>query len=307
MSANLILQSRNDFFVVESSKLRVYLKSSFPRLSDAVLEDLVQDCYLETRQKVQQDGFVPNSHLPDGTPNWRVWFRFLLPKRALDHLRRAELVLFDSLVVDEQATEAVGEPPDEPLLELERRRRQGTIFSDILREFCQICETSGRLTMKEAYERKLRGESTLEIAAALNIPETNRNLLDRMLSDARDWILTRTRAKDVHQSVYETLWRRKPETGKAKRARISRRDEQLLADIRPASKPIDMPLLSTFEDVLRWVIDNTDALCPSRHRLQQSLRDPGADGFRDVRYHVQGYGCQICLAVCRKGKPAESG
>ena len=57
-----------------------------------------------------------------------------------------------------------------------------------------------------------------------------------------------------------------------------------------------MPALRSFDDVVRWVIDELGAMCPSPERLHAYRRTPDAPAFRDVRYHVEEAGCRLCRA-----------
>ena len=62
--------------------------------------------------------------------------------------------------------------------------------------------------------------------------------------------------------------------------------------------PHDMPMpeLRTFGDVVRWVIDELGAMCPSPERLQAYRLNPDAPEFSDIRYHVQEATCRHCRA-----------
>lgn len=56
------------------------------------------------------------------------------------------------------------------------------------------------------------------------------------------------------------------------------------------------PQLNSFGDVVRWVIDELGALCPSAARLAAYRVNPHAPEHHDVRYHVEEAGCRICRA-----------
>ena len=56
------------------------------------------------------------------------------------------------------------------------------------------------------------------------------------------------------------------------------------------------PELHSFTDVVRWVIEELGALCPSPERLSAYAQDPTAAEYRDVRYHVEEARCAICRA-----------
>lgn len=62
------------------------------------------------------------------------------------------------------------------------------------------------------------------------------------------------------------------------------------------SGPPDIPQLKTLSDVVLWVIQETDAMCPSPERLAAYWANPADPSLRDVRYHVEEAGCRICGA-----------
>lgn len=60
--------------------------------------------------------------------------------------------------------------------------------------------------------------------------------------------------------------------------------------------PEPRPQLDSFAEVVRWVIEELGALCPSAERLAAYQADPQAAEYHDVRYHVEEAGCPICRA-----------
>ena len=64
----------------------------------------------------------------------------------------------------------------------------------------------------------------------------------------------------------------------------------------PVPDKTPMPDLPSFGDVVRWVIDELGAMCPSLERLQAYRRMPEAPALRDVRYHVEEASCRLCRA-----------
>lgn len=60
------------------------------------------------------------------------------------------------------------------------------------------------------------------------------------------------------------------------------------------SKESNMPKLESLGDVVRWVIEEVGAFCPSPERLAKYRSNPNADDLRDVRYHVEEAGCKLC-------------
>jgi hypothetical protein len=63
--------------------------------------------------------------------------------------------------------------------------------------------------------------------------------------------------------------------------------------------------LGTFAEVVRWVIHELGALCPSPERLEAYRVCPQGAELHDVRYHVEEAGCPICRAELetRAGPP----
>jgi hypothetical protein len=71
---------------------------------------------------------------------------------------------------------------------------------------------------------------------------------------------------------------------------------------------IQWPAPETLGEVVRWVIEETDALCPSPERLasyaafvrsgrhQLASRPRMADPLCDIRYHVEEAHCRLCRA-----------
>jgi hypothetical protein len=57
-----------------------------------------------------------------------------------------------------------------------------------------------------------------------------------------------------------------------------------------------LPELHSFADVIHWVIDELDAMCPSPERLAAYAAHPHDPQFSDVRFHVEEAGCRLCQA-----------
>lgn len=57
-----------------------------------------------------------------------------------------------------------------------------------------------------------------------------------------------------------------------------------------------LPEFDSFAAVVRWVIEELGALCPSAERLAAYRADPHQTEFHDVRYHVEEAGCPLCRA-----------
>ncbi|MCL6508920.1 MAG: hypothetical protein K6T59_18080, partial [Bryobacteraceae bacterium] len=151
------------------------------------------------------------------------------------------------------------------------------LLSDVLREFTAWCESSQRRggpLMKELYERRVRGQEMAQIVQAMGLM---RNSADQMLKRARDWVLERIRQRDVDQTVFQTILR-----GHAHKCAVSVPIGGVRAEF------------NSFEDVLRFVVDEMGALCPDPLRVQKYAQNPNNEGFCDVRYHVEEAGCRHC-------------
>lgn len=56
------------------------------------------------------------------------------------------------------------------------------------------------------------------------------------------------------------------------------------------------PPMNSFGDVVRWVVEELGAFCPSPERLAGYWLNPDAPQYQDIRYHVEEAGCPICRA-----------
>ena len=57
-----------------------------------------------------------------------------------------------------------------------------------------------------------------------------------------------------------------------------------------------LPPLRTFDDVLRFVIEEMGAMCPSLSRLTDYVANRHVKDFSDVHYHVEEADCRLCQA-----------
>jgi RNA polymerase sigma factor (sigma-70 family) len=199
-------------FSAHRPALRGWLVRAFDRLRDEA-DDILQDALAETLRRVRDEAFSPQA-------GWIGYLRVVARHRAIDRLRSWERRLFQHLGTDDRGSTAgpsressdVVDPrpgPSEQLDEAERRGRQGLLLSEVLEEFCRWCEACPeRLSIKEAYERSLRGEQPAAIAAGLGISPGE---VYTQLNRARQWVLERIRQADVDRSVFLTVHRRKGE------------------------------------------------------------------------------------------------
>lgn len=315
--------------------LCAYIAHSFPRLRDWA-EDLVQAVLqevLEGARRASPGGvafliraFEHEAALwrSQGVGEEQCWLRYLRRRvkwRAIDWLRQAE---HRALVV---LGNEDGSDTDQPQADLSdsrqlspsayheeagRRREQVLLLSDVLREFTDWCEEPGRrggATMKELYERRVRGQGPSQIAAAMGL---TRNTMDQTLKRAREWIMERIRRLDVDQSVFRTIFRGRadrqhevsvpimlsgPRTDAGKGSFGPPFQQEGADGLRQPPRqgaPVIRAIFCTFEDVLRFVVDEMGALCPSESRLEAYRRRPRSEELRDVRYHVEEGGCRLC-------------
>jgi len=272
-------------------RLRAYVARRFPRLADRA-DDLIQTALMELLEKEKHNPagrlFADRSG-GSALEDDELWRRRLMQRivgRALDALRRVEHVALSALAQDEEGagdalsprSDAAAVDPAVYAEEAERREEQVALLSDILREFVAWCEAPSRkggTRMKELYERRVRGQEPGQIAAAMGM---SRNAVDQTLKRAREWILDRIRQKDAHQSIFRTLLRGCP----------------------PRPIDVSVPLVGvravfhSFEDVLRFVVDDIGALCPSAERMENYWHNPSEEECADIRYHVQECRCRHC-------------
>ncbi len=296
-----VTEARNHFeslFAIERNltRLQAYLRKAFPNLKERV-QDVVQEVLCEVL------GVLRSSTEPAGhsfekiqtllnrmdyyrrqglswEETWMRYMRRLLRWRAIDLLRAREFSCFESLTSqtpeDSSATqlEPQAEIADPSIIlgEEERRQRQVRLLSDIFREFVSWCESTAQGALKkEVYERRLRDQKPDMIARVLGL---ERNHVDQLIKRARDWIRERIERRDVHRSVFLTLHRQ-------------------------ARNSLSLPETTrfpNFAEVLRFVINEMGALCPSEARLWQYRANPSHPGYHDVHYHVREAACRLCNA-----------
>ncbi len=280
-------------------KLKSFLEQGYPTLKrENLVDDVVQTVFSELLEALKGGMRVEGS--------LSSWLKQRAKWRATDLLRQRELLLFQELAGGEDAEEAstpldpTGRepPPDRGVLESERRTRQGLALSQILSEFASECERlpAGYLR-KTIYERALRGESPQAIAESLRL---KRNTVDQHLKRARDWIVARIKQKDVNRSVFRTFFAGSSTSPPPSPAIPSGGPQLGQASKAVGASPPTGRSGWTFEAVVRWVIEEMGALCPSSERLAAYLANPQSPEFIDVQYHVRQAGCCICNAEIGK-------
>ncbi|RMG40350.1 MAG: sigma-70 family RNA polymerase sigma factor [Planctomycetota bacterium] len=262
-------------------RLHRFIVVRFPRLA-GMADDLIQDALIETLQ---------SGSSPKDSSDPKKWFSHLcqlIRWRALDRLRRIERQALVSLSQagghdgssGHQSRDAALEDdavaPSERLGEAERRQRQVLLLSDVLREFTQWCESrSSGFRMKEIYERRLRGQAPGTILEQMQL---SRAAFDQSLKRARNWIFERVKQQDVHHSVFQTILR-------------GQRHEPLEVRVPVGAAEARF---SSFEEVVRFVVEEMGALCPNPERLAAYRETAHASNLSDVRYHVEAAECRIC-------------
>lgn len=298
------VEQLQDFATQGKGPVLAYLVQAFPRLAEEA-EDIFQAAFLEALEKVRQEGFAPSE-------GWLAWFRWTCRNRALDRLRAGEREMFQRLFHQtSQGEEATSPVPDHApgpstiVVEGERRARQGILLSQVLSDFCRWCEARpDGFRMKTIYERRLRSESAEEIARALGV---SRNVVDVTVKRARTWIYERICRADVDRSVFATMHAGRGDAPRqappqphppSRRNRPGEvRPNQFAAErvhVLPGNPP------QTLAEVVRWVVDELGALCPSRERLEAYSTAPDESSLEDVRYHVEVARCRICTVLLQK-------
>lgn len=249
------------------------LSIKYPRLLDAGSEDLAHVVFMESLRETRKPDF-------ESIRCWEAWLRQIARNVAIDYLRkRYEAVSFDALACREMEESSAWEPPDtgptpsQVLSEMERGERQKRLMSEILQEYVQQCERTRGHSQKEVYERTLRGESPAKIAPAMGISV---NGVYQHLRNARSNVIERVKSKDVNKSVFETILGDRPDA--------------------PPRPPED-DRQKSFVALLRWLVEELGAMCPSSERLEAFAANPKEPSFHDLRFHVNGAGCKLCQSL----------
>lgn len=247
-------------------RLYAFLRSRYPRLQSDH-DDIIQDVRLGVLKRLSNEpGFEP-------TCRWSTYLIRAVINATNRVLRNYERTWFITLA-DEDDVAADSHPdPANILIEAERRERQTLLLSDILREYVTQCEEGSRHVQKEVYERRWRGQSPSQIAKEMRLKEDNVN---QNVNRARNWVRERIQQADVAQSVFLTLLN-------------LRRDVPA-----PSSLPPGVP--TNFNEVMERLIHEAGVLCPSEASLNLYLGRPTDPALSDVRFHVEGAQCPLCLA-----------
>jgi DNA-directed RNA polymerase specialized sigma24 family protein len=293
-----------DLYPKVFDKICSYISRRFPGLASEA-EDVAQDTVVNALEFLRKKKVFK----PD---DWNAWLRKVAGNRALDRLRRTELLLFEGLSRDDQKSPDPTDSSPSPgtaAEERERRGRQGKMLSDVLQEWCRNCEKSVTgLKHKECYERLLRGQKFEEIEKGMKDQRgmpVSRNTLYQWRNRAFEAIHERIRKADVNQSVFLTMLGRGSDVDGAgskdqdrsaeSPARQCRDADSSAPTNRPSPKQgVAMPEIRRFGDIVRWVIEEMGALCPSLERLKEYAKRPEAPEFSDILYHVEEAGCRHC-------------
>lgn len=248
--------------LLEHKELERYLNKAFPTLNKlGLVEDVINDAAIRA---IEQSARLTT----DGSDaQMRGFIIVTLKRTALDALRK----LASRIVVDIEGDQPGPDTPS-PVHEQERRSQQINILSQVLREFVSWCESrESGYVMKQMYERRLRGQTPSQIAEQM---QTKTSHVNTVMDRARGWIFEHLSRNEEVKSIFETIF-------------VSPR--------RP-KKPVKVngDTIGTMGDVIRWVIQNTDAMCPSNLRLRQYAASPGRPELQDVAYHVKQAPCRIC-------------
>lgn len=229
--------------------------------------------------------------------NWAVWKVWSHPEPAIDfgaaalhrafHLcldeRDRQVREFDRFrpLTDDHANQVTPNGPDE-ISDRHRRARQELLLTDILKGLRRDCEQSGKLKLKEVFERSLYSQPSGDIARVMGLNTSNG--VSELLRQARERLLKLAELHDTGRSVFLTLWRAQDSQGKHR--------PRLLIPPRPPAR--DGVPSTNFIDVFWAVIRESPALCPSSKRLAAYRNDPTSVQFTDIVFHIKAGPCGFC-------------
>lgn len=278
----------NEIFEAEVAplfdRLVSYASRNFSRrLDHSECDDVVQTAMTETWGKLQT------------TPTWKPeknWLAFLydlVRRRAIDAVRKKfegpsleQLAEGGSLGDSSGGWQPAGSGKTPSKIVGGEEFKQKTI-SEILQQYVTESERAGRHEEHEALERSIRGQQSKDIAADMSLQPVQR------VYDLRSEAFARIRAMiDIHDPNHSAL-------------------ATFFGVARPMTAPRQPSTGTQFSDLLRLLIDDAAAMCPSRERLHswRNAKNTEAAKYHDVRYHVdearwhddpedRAPGCRLC-------------
>jgi DNA-directed RNA polymerase specialized sigma24 family protein len=261
MSEQIIAQVHEESF-------EKFVARGFRRLSIEQREDIVQLAFVEALAWSKKDDVDP-------AREWQAWIWNKVKQRSKDFIKSAEYRYCTSIDMNSGRSSGAGimSPidgltPSHTIKAEQKRKRGEKLLSDVLCEFVLDCESEtgkseSKRKCKEAFERRLRGQSVEQIAEAMGI---SRAAVSSHRSRAVKEIANRSQQKDVNQSVLPSLMKINATPGETS-----------------TNEDLSEKQLSS---LVRLVVEGQGALCPSEKRLAAYRLDPYAPGYEDVHYHV---------------------
>lgn len=263
-----------------------YLRCVFPSVRQVDLEDIVQFVFLkDVVERLQQ--------APDFEPrkDWLAWLRWKSTCRMRDFLRIRYEKAWIEAISKQPVADADAPRPPEPadsiktpsqlLMEKEKRDRRQILLGEMLATYCRQCEedcqdlarkepkdwkkaVAARWEEREVFERSLRQQETRDIASAMGIRE-------QRVYELRVSVRRKLRAivgeADPRGSLFGTAMFALRDDRRRGRHKAPEREQQVL-------------------DLLRRIVDETGALCPSHEILEVCAASHGAASSHAAGYHV---------------------
>jgi len=265
---------------VVAPALRRLLRAAFPRLSAEQIDDWIQHLW-----ELVLSGKESFPETVSTSDNATAWLWRVLKNDVLDSLRRREFVALESLASGSSSGFELPDSqqwgPDSLAAERERLQRREKLLSDVLQDYVLDCESREAWIEREVMERLLRGQPREEAAKAMGISIQHLYVANHK---GRHRLQELMQQQDVHQTVFASFY------GKP-------RGRHPLPEEAVPDHQTSIVLL------IRWLIEEAGAMCPSTKRLEDFqasglamiAADPKA--FRDVRHHVDEAGCRLCQAT----------
>ena len=279
MTANKIFE---DNVAPLRDKLVLYATGKFRRrLDHSESDDVVQTAMTEIWVMLQTT--------PDWRPNsWLAFLYNLVRLRAIDSVRKKsegpslEQLAEGGSLGDSSAGWQPAAPGKTPSKIVGGDEFKQKTISEILQQYVTKSERAGRHEEREVLERRLRGQSPKDVAADMSLQPVQR------VYDLRSEAFARIRKMiDIHDPTHSAL-------------------ATFFGVAQPTTAPRQSSTGTQFTDLLRLLIDDAAAMCPSDERLK-TWRDNGqtdASEFHDVWYHVldsrwydapnTALGCRLC-------------
>ncbi len=242
-----------------------YLDQKFPSLRREDRNDIIRFVLQkEVVERLQEDvDFSPPR-------DWHAWLVCIANHETINFIRaqkrRPSFQPLDFEPMDSAAT------PSQILSAIAKPERRVRSLSEVLQEYCRQCEEDARpkhqtkrWEEREVFERSLRGQKNADIAGQMRLDA--QRAFD-LLHDAREAIRRIIGAADAEGSLFGTAIFALRGNGRRGRGRSPKLDPQTL-------------------DLLRELLDETGAMCPSPEALEKFEECPDFVGAHAIAYHVR--------------------